>query len=145
MKCEACGAKMVEYKHNINKPLLHGLTALFNAGGESNLKHLHLDRSQWDNFQKLRYWGLVEKFKDDKGNRIAGTWTITAKGRDFLFNRVSVQKSTWTYRGDFKRYDGEHIYAKDIDDISYKIREEYASEAMAHSSDNALFMCDASH
>jgi hypothetical protein len=128
--CETCGAKIVEYKHGLSKGLLRGLYKLAKAGGGPiNLNTLGMNYNQQSNFQKLRYWGLVEKSNPDclKG----GDWNITAKGWSFMKGEISVHKQSWSYRGVFVRYDGEKIAFKDVTD-GYQYRPEYAQEARAH-------------
>ena len=102
--CPFCQAKMVEYKHTLNKGLCVGLTRLAAVGGEANLKELGLTRNQWDNFQKLRYWDLVTKQVDEAGNRVGGTWVITEKGLDFLGGMIRVPRKVVTYRGERVEY-----------------------------------------
>jgi hypothetical protein len=83
-RCPTCGAKIVRYRHTMNRGLVGGLVALAEAGGEASLADLGLTRNQVDNFQKLRYWGLVEKVHRDDGTRVAGVWRVTLAGYRFL-------------------------------------------------------------
>jgi len=77
LKCSECGAKMVKYLHVFNNALAVGLWRLYKSGKPINIKGLNLTRNQWDNFQKLRYWNLVEKYRDEDGKRLGGVWDIT--------------------------------------------------------------------
>jgi hypothetical protein len=126
---------MVEYRHSISLPLCQGLLALASSKHTKpvNIKCLGLTRNQWDNFQKLRYWGLVEKGCVD-GKHIAGTWIVTKRGYDFLAGKTKLSKSVWTYRGETVRYEGETVHVDEILDSTefrkYKQREEYAMEAL---------------
>ncbi len=129
--CEYCGANMVEYKHSLSKALVIGLSRIYDHGKPVNLKRLKLTRSQWDNFQKLRYWDLVEQWVDTKGKRKSGFWRITKIGKDFVTCKKKVMKSVWTYRGETVRFDGKMIDISDVD-VNYKTRPEYAMEAVVH-------------
>jgi len=130
--CKACGAKTVEYRHGFSTALAFGLIRLYNAGAAVNLKNLGLTRNQWDNFQKLRYWGLSAQCKDEQGNRRAGYWVLTTKGKDFVEGRTTIQDHVWTYRGQTVRYDGSPISFPhgDLTELAgYSQRQDYASEA----------------
>lgn len=126
--CPHCGAAMVEHKHSLSKGLVEGLRKLHLRGGPVNIKHLQLTRNQWDNFYKLRYWGLAEKHFDAEGNREAGVWKVTQKGHGFMEGSVSVAKTVWSYRGEFRRFDGREVFVGDIDE-GYRERPDYARDA----------------
>ncbi len=48
-----------------------------------------------NNFQKLRYWGLVAKYKE-MGNHIAGYWVLTKRGGEFLRGEITLPKKVKT-------------------------------------------------
>jgi hypothetical protein len=126
--CPHCGAKMVEYRHSMTVPLVTGLRALLRGGGGPiNIKELRLTRNQWDNFQKLRYWGLVVQVEVD-GLRKKGVWQITNRGQSFLFNEGSIPKQVWTYRGTFKRASDAKVRVTQVVDW-YEKREDYISHS----------------
>ena len=131
--CPTCGAKIVRYRHTMNKALVTGLATLAAAGGEASLADLGLTRNQVDNFQKLRYWGLVEKVHREDGTRVAGVWRVTREGYAFLSGR-RVYRAVWTYRGEFECADDEDgfrvptVAARDVSPF-YVQRAEYAERA----------------
>ena len=127
-QCPTCGAKTVRYKHGLNSGLIQGLARLCEAGGEANLADLALTRNQWDNFQKLRYWSLVEPVFED-GTRKSGIWSVTPRGLEFLVGEITVPRHVWTYRGEFVEYDGADVSVEDVV-AGYKHRPEYATEAV---------------
>ena len=131
--CDHCGAKMVEYKHSFSQALAVGLYKLYQSGKSSiNLKHLKLTRNQWDNFQKLRYWGLVKQTCRDDGTRVNGEWELTLFGLSFIEKGVGINKSVWTYRGEAVRFEGDTCFFHSIHNSEYKKRDEYAEEAIPH-------------
>lgn len=131
--CEACGAKTVEYRHRLSEPLVKGLAKLEQAGGGPiNLKELDLTWSQRDNFQKLRYFGLVLRCRREDGSRRNGVWEITGKGRMFLAGTIGVQHVAVTYRGETIRMEGEQVDATDVIGDLYQQREQWAREAVPH-------------
>ena len=128
--CECCGAKIVEYRHTFNKALAVALYRLYSmGGGPINIKALSLTRNQWDNFQKLRYWGLVTKSARDDGTRIGGAWSITFAGREFIEAGISIRRRVWTYRGDTVRFDGDTCFFRDVHDVAYECRPSYAANS----------------
>lgn len=75
--CPCCGQKIVTYKHKLNKVLVSGLNKLSKHGGYSKLRDLDLTISEFNNFQKLQYFGLVQKYPNRE-------WGITESGKNFL-------------------------------------------------------------
>jgi len=133
--CPTCGASMVEYKHGLSKALVEGLVRLFRQRKPVNLSVLSLTRNQWDNFQKLRYWDLVAKYREDGGvPGKGGVWTITSKGIDFVLGRIIVPRHVWTYRGERRRYDGADIGISDVWKGAmpdYEFMSDYAKKAVS--------------
>jgi hypothetical protein len=125
--CPHCDAKMVEYRHTFNKGLAHGLYELWAAGGGPiSLSRLRLTRVQWTNFQKLRYWDLVSRTRQD------GEWTITTQGVQFVTQSTPITKWVWTYRGNAVRFDGDTCFFKDEHEATYDKRPDYIATAMPH-------------
>ena len=119
-KCPHCDAKMVEYRHTFNKGLAHGMyELLLSGGGPTSLRSLRLTRTEWTNFQKLRYWDLVSRTKHE------GEWILTSKGVDFMTKGASLPKWVWTYRGEAVRFDGDACFFKDIHEPRFDTREDY--------------------
>ena len=130
--CEHCGAKMVEYKHGLSKKLCRALAMVVtrsNSTEPQEIREMGLDYSHRCNFQKLRYWGLVEKIgdKDSKG----GLWRVTERGMAFVMGKISCPRFAWTYRGDVVRHEGEPINITDISG-GWKYRIDYARESEPH-------------
>ena len=59
-------------------------------------KDLDLDISENNNFQKLKYWGLVAKYREN-GKHIAGFWVLTRNGGAFLRNELDMPKKVKTF------------------------------------------------
>lgn len=131
--CEHCGASMQEYRHSLNLGLLEGLLRLYKAAKPVNLRDLLLTRSQWDNFQKLRYWDLVQKHREG-GIEKGGIWEITERGRDFVLGRVTVPRQVRTYRGERVGFEGDQVAASEIHDVfqGFKKAPEYRRESSPH-------------
>jgi hypothetical protein len=132
-RCPHCGAATVAYKHSLTLPLVSALQKLAdNGGGPINLQHLGLTRNQWDNFQKLRYFGLVEQVPGDGGQTKTGVWQITDMGRRFLLGTELVKRTVWTYRGKVVRRDGDLVSALDVEERHYKKRSDCRKDGECH-------------
>jgi hypothetical protein len=137
--CECCGAKMVTYKHKINKGATIAMKRLYDMGGKAHLELLGLTYNQRCNFQKLRYWGLAHN-SDGKKN---GVWELTGMGENFVEGKTAVMSHAASYRGDpvelppnVKKYAKPVLFSEiypyiiqDKEAVRYKQREEYADDA----------------
>lgn len=102
-KCPTCSAQMKVWKHRLTPGLVRLLLKFVKGIRRKGIndvhiqKELELTRSEDANFQKLRYFGLVAKVKDDTGRHIGGHWLITKRGGAFLKDQeaVSVWVKTW--------------------------------------------------
>ncbi len=130
--CECCGAKLVEYRHGMSKGLARGLSIFFLAYGETagEIGKLDMTYSQRCNFQKLRYWGVVEKIGKPDGK--GGVWKVTPLGIKFLSGATNVPSTVWTYRAKVveREPDGYVAFIRLIP--GWQFRPQYAREAVAH-------------
>ena len=121
---------MVEYKHGLSKGLCRALAIVVKAFSDCephDIKDMGLDYTHRCNFQKLRYWGLVEKVGDAESK--GGKWRVTEEGMMFVRGNRTFQKFVFTYRGEVVRREGERISIMDVAD-GWKYRPEYAAEAV---------------
>lgn len=122
--CSCCGRKLVDYKHNLNQLLIRDLEMLYKAGGVSSLKNLsdlfEMTLSESNNFQKLRYFGLVEKVEP-------GVYGITELGKGFIEGRMSAPSFVIT-RNAIVLEDGPHIFKDGVEDY-VQTKEDYQEQA----------------
>ena len=122
--CPCCGRRVVEYRHHLNKILIHDLEYLLKIGGVATLKELNeefeLSHSELANFQKLRYFGLVEKV----GPR---TYGITGRGRGFLKGLNNIPYWVIT-RDAVVIAEGPEISITEVDEI-IQSREDFEAQA----------------
>jgi len=90
--CPTCHQPIRERWESLSKGLIKTLGAFAEASIRKNNKvHLQkdmtLDKNQYNNFQKLRYFGLVAKIKDTPG-----CWLLTTRGSDFIFRDKYIPK-----------------------------------------------------
>ena len=126
--CPHCGAKMVEYKHSLNLGLAHILGHYFNVGHREKVSNLPLDKTQYCNVQKLRYWGLIEQAAESEEDSGRGWWKITRQGKSFVIGAISIPRSVVTYRGEFVRFEGDTIEFVNISE-GFQYRADYAMQA----------------
>lgn len=90
--CHCCGQIMMIYRRTIRLNMLCCLRKLFFAYKYEAVKAhaLEPDGVLSADFEKLRYWGLIESVE---GN----LWKITAKGIAFILGRTSIPKYIWLY------------------------------------------------
>jgi len=100
--CECCGAKKITYKHKLNKGLVSALATLEQQENhEGKISKIGLTHNQIANFQKLKYWCVIEKRKE------SGVWAVTLYGRNFLSGAIAIFDTVLTYRGKFVKYSEE--------------------------------------
>ncbi len=132
-RCEHCNAKMVEYRHVLNKSLVNILVYILDNNYELVMKDVRgrLTHNQLANLQKLRYFDLIVNPKDEEGKRIDGVWILTETGLDFVFGNIGVKKAVFTYRGEPQRFDGETVFFKDIDEETWRKKQDYIKDQVA--------------
>lgn len=121
---------MVEYKHSLTKKQVRPLAKLANRGGGPLMlaDDLNLPRSEYTNFSKLAYWGLVEKC-DNKER--GGKWKVTPKGWQFVRGEIRLRRTVWSYRGEIVRTEGPEVGITEVTG-GWQYRPQYAREAVAH-------------
>jgi len=127
--CNCCGAKMVTYRHTLNKGLVSALVKLSkepnSTGKISKLKGI--THNQIANFQKLRYWGLVSKVKD------TGKWSVTLRGKKFVANELIIFDKAYSYRGQvaerLEDFIPKCVCIYDFIELEYETREDYNKNA----------------
>jgi hypothetical protein len=128
VRCPHCQAKMVEYKHSLSKQIVEVLYLFVKLGGVLDVVDLNskMPYSKRCNFPKLQYWGLITKVKTEKKSK--GLWAITPRGKDFITGQIPIQKSVWTYRNNFMRFDGEFFSMEGLGYEPYRQKEDYVSD-----------------
>lgn len=125
--CQHCQAKMIEYTFTFNKGLAKCLWLLRDTTGPVEIKKLSMTRSQWTNFQKLRYWTFIAPVLGENAKK-GGYWKITEAGKRFLQGRIQVPKKVVMYRNQFVRFEGEKITFDQVND-GYLYRGDYRDQA----------------
>lgn len=126
--CPQCGAKMNKYWHNLTRGLVDSFIKFSLAVRSKNANSVHLQtdvqltKNQYNNFQKLRFFGLVAKVKDKNGNRKAGYWLVTKNGGAFLRGELAMPRRVRTFRNKIIDKDENLVYIKEVmgdDSVEY--------------------------
>jgi hypothetical protein len=120
----------MKHKHTFSKALadiLMSVARTYRIGTPFHLqKDLRLTKNQYNNFQKLQYWGLVKKHYRE-GERVGGTWELTQDTEAVLKGyRIPKWVMTFNNRVIEKAYD--LTIFSDVTG-SYKLPEDYAKKA----------------
>jgi hypothetical protein len=112
--CPHCGASLKIWRHSLSKGLVDTLIDFIKAVKKKGKNSIHLQedisltKNQYNNFQKLHYFGLVAK--DDKN---PGHWLITRWGGEFLRGERKIEKFALTFRDELKGREGELVGISD--------------------------------
>ncbi len=112
-ECPHCGAAMKEWHHTLSVGLVICLIKAIKFVKNRNINKFHLrdlelTQNEYNNFQKLRFHGLIAHA--DKDNIKSGYWLITTRGGQFLRGEVSVPKRVKTYRNQVIGHDTELVH-----------------------------------
>lgn len=120
-KCPHCGANMYIHGHRLSKGLINSLIKFKKAviKNQKNLVHLQdevsLTKNEYNNFQKLRYHGLVAKCLDsDTKERLSGYWLLTKRGNEFIKDAISLPHTVYTFRNKIVDKHPEKIKMSDV-------------------------------
>lgn len=106
-KCKCCGASMKIHSHGLSRGLVNTLIKFRKAvlnRPHYNFNKVHipddvvLTKNEYNNFQKLRYFGLVAKVRKADGSREQGYWLLTRNGNAFCKGQKAISKSVQTFR-----------------------------------------------
>ncbi len=95
--CECCGHKSQEHRHRLSKGLINSLVKMKDFIMEQGANRVHpindlqLSNFEYNNFQKLRYFGLVARYKSPETKRkVKGIWLLTKNGNNFLKGNLEI-------------------------------------------------------
>ena len=107
--CPCCGAKLTGRDERISKGIVNNLIKFrkaairsLKATGVNRVhlaKDLNLTNNQYNNFQKLRYHGLIAHYKNKETKEFeSGYWVITSRGNNFAKNNCYISKKVVIFR-----------------------------------------------
>ena len=97
--CPHCTQPVMQHRQSFNVSMANMLLKValrFREGQPFHLqKDLELTKNQYNNFQKLKYWDLIEKHYEN-GKRVWGCWHLTKEVREFFKGRP-LRKTVTTF------------------------------------------------
>lgn len=121
--CPHCGQSVMKHTHSMSESMANTFLKVPMFVKFHLQKDLTLTKNQYANFQKLKYWGLVEQVKDQ-----SGWWRVTEYGRRFAFGEISISKSVITFNNRAVDTHGPFVFIYQCTG-TWKKREEYAKTA----------------
>lgn len=136
-QCPYCSAGLKEYWHKLTPMLVNGLVKMKQKIINKNENRIHLQddlslsKTEYNNFQKLRFHGLIAHCKNEDGSRDSGYWLITKRGSEFLKGSLSIPDRVKTFRNHVVGHSthlvsiagviGSTPFAESIDDIQFTL------------------------
>lgn len=109
--CPCCNQVAKVYRRKLNRAMAYSLICLYRLSGEADeagfidvpralAKHNLVSVLRSREYQKLRYWGLVEAKgeKRDDGGKV-GKYRITETGRLFVIGNLALPRHVLLYNG----------------------------------------------
>lgn len=113
--CEHCGQKIRGRWESLSKGLVSDLVKLYSRVVQTQVNEVHLQneldltKNQYNNFQKLRYFGLAVKVKEK-----SGYWLLTRRGADFLTKSEKISKKVYVSNNQIQAYSEEKVGVIDL-------------------------------
>jgi hypothetical protein len=127
--CSCCGGQVIEHTHHLAKGLVNTLIEVkkFVAENQKNkvhpIKDLKLGNFGYNNFQKLRYFGLMAHYTNpDTKKKEQGYWLLTRNGNSFVKGQLALPKQVRTMSNKISGKSIEKRFLSNIltsDDIPY--------------------------
>ena len=108
------------FKHSLTPGLVIILTKIGEAvclKGENKVhvqQDLRLSNSEFGNYQKLRYFGLIAHYKNNMGFREQGCWLLTRNGARFLKNKLPMHRTVSTLNNEVVARDIAQVFISDV-------------------------------
>jgi hypothetical protein len=120
MTCEHCGQELKQARREtLNKHELSILQTAAHHVAETNVNDFQLDDlsgsvNHYNNWQKLRYHGLVHHVRDSRGQTKRGHWLITRNGWAFLRGELDLPKWVTVKENAIVQRSGRLINVRDV-------------------------------
>ena len=117
--CPHCGQLMRARWENLSPGLIKDLAIFHEAVLRKGKNEIHLqedcnfNKNQYNNFQKLRYFGLVAKV-DEEGKTRSGKWLLTSRGAQFLAGLIDIPKKVLIFNNHILERSENLVFIKDI-------------------------------
>jgi len=109
--CPCCQRKAVEHQHSLTKVLANAIWefAKKSRGRPLELREMEWQRTRWQNFTKLKYWGLIGQETPK-----SGTWHLRKDGQLFVCGQLAIHKAVWTWDDEPVEFVGPKLFLADV-------------------------------
>ena len=107
--CPCCGQYVKMYRYSIAGVAAACLIRLYGSpeGAFVPVNSIARGHGVGGHWARLRRWGLIEEaINEDTKKRTSGLWRITARGREFVDNKILVPKYVLIYNGTVFGFEG---------------------------------------
>jgi len=131
--CPTCSASLTGRWEYITKGNITSLRKMLESVKRNDRNSIHLQddldltKTEYANFQKLRYNGLVAHAQEK------GCWLITSRGAQFLRNEIDLPKGVLIFRNRIQKYHRDRVTVQDIwdsNDPYWLQKEDFEYEAI---------------
>lgn len=122
--CPHCGAKLTGRWERLTPGIIKTLVKLWTEVLAKGVNDIHLqvemalNNNEYNNFQKLRYFGLVAKVRgsNKQGDAVSGhgRWLITRRGAQFLHGTATVNRRVYIFRNHIEDRSVERVHVGDV-------------------------------
>ena len=137
--CECCGQKIMRNRQSFSAgmaTILLKSAEHFMVGTPFHLQNdIDFTHNEYTNFQKLKFWGLAEKYYNTLGMRVGGKWFLTIRALKLIRGEEKVESWLETFNNKVVARSPEMIGLADCIG-TYTLPTEYAKEqrpAIEHS------------
>lgn len=125
--CPCCGQRAQVYKRSLHSGMGRALVIMYRAAGtewQDKTVTLRGVGAAARDESLLRYWGLLEEaaVRREDGGR-AGWWRVTDLGRDFVLERIKVDKYVYVYDRECLGSDGPTVSIRDCLGTRFDLRD----------------------
>lgn len=117
--CPHCGAKLMARWERVSDLLARTLVYMHDTVVRTKRNSIHvstelsLTSTQYNNFQKLRFHGLIAKVKEN-GELKSGYWLVTRRGHDFVMGTLAIPVKVKVFRNRVIDHDKQLVYMSDV-------------------------------
>lgn len=117
-RCPACGQNVKLYPRLLSSSMAYALILIDKHTRDGKFRHIENHFKELDipssirgDFAKLVYWGLIEKYQQQRedGSNRNGYYRITEKGSDFVKGKISVVDRMFVYNQQIQGYGKDEI------------------------------------
>ena len=128
--CPCCGAKLTGRFERVSRGLANSLIKFRKQVVKNKVNKVHLandlelSKNEYNNFQKLRYHGLIAHYKCKETKEfLTGYWLLTHRGNKFCKNELHVPKKLLIFRNKIDKFKvwvlARHIHHREISHLLF--------------------------